>query len=149
MAELTKELMSENFKVFIHNMKLTYNDAAMSQFKSIEEANDFYKALNGVTKGTMRLEPRVKKYLLIVTEEDERYERGEVGLIYFADHPEEGKFNSIIEGDNVNELFEVNDIDGLFYQLYDGKNFEKISYGSVDYDRIEEEITEYEKTNNI
>ena len=38
----------------------------------------------------------------------------------------------------------MNDIEGLFYQLYDAKNFEKISYGSIDYDRIEEEIVEYE-----
>ena len=144
MTELNKELISENFKVFIHNMKLTYNDAAISQFKSIEEVNDFYKALNGVTKGILQLEPRDKKYLLIVTEEDERYENGEVSLTFFADHPEEGKFNSIVEGDNVNELFKVNDIEGLFYQFYDAKNFEKIRYGSIDYDRIEEEIVEYE-----
>ena len=41
---------SEEEKVFIHNMKLTYNDAAISQFKSIEEVNDFYKALNGYGK---------------------------------------------------------------------------------------------------
>lgn len=144
MAELTKELMKEKWEAFFHDMGLTYNDAVISQFRSIEEVNEFYKTLNKVTNGNLHLEPRDKRYLLIVTEEDERYENGEVGLTFFADHPEEGKFNSIVEGDDIEEIFNGNDIEGLFYQLYETKNFSKISYGSVDYDRIEEEIAEYE-----
>lgn len=149
MAELTKELMMEGVNAFFHDMGLTYDNVAISQFRSIEEVNEFYEALNKVTNGNWHLEPRDKRYLLIVTEEDERYENGEVGLTFFADHPEEGKFKCIAEGDNIEEVFNENDIEGLFYQLYETKNFSKISYGSVDYDRIEEEIAEYEKTNKI
>ena len=144
MVELNKELMMEKFKAFFHEMGLTYDDVAISKLKSIEEVNEFYEALNEVTKGNWHLEPRDKKYLLIVTEGDERYENGKVGLTFFADHPEEGNFKCIVDGDNIEELFNGNDIEGLFYQLYETKNFSKISYGSIDYDRIEEEIIEYE-----
>ena len=144
MAELTKELIMERIKAFFHEMGLTYDDEAISQLKSIEEVNEFYEALNDVTQGNWHLEHRDKKYLLIVTGEDERYENGKVGLTFFADHPEEGNFKCIVEGNNIEEIFNENDIEGLFYQLYETNGFSKSSYGSVDYDRIEEEIEEYE-----
>ena len=94
-----------------------------------------------------------KKYIMIVTSEDIRYnpnypKGGGVQLGFFADHPWEGRFECCIDGDNFDELLIEAikyDIEGLFYQLYENKSGgERISYGSVDYDRIEEEIAWYE-----
>lgn len=42
---------------------------------------------------------------------------------------------------------EGTDIEGLFYQLIDNRKGIRISYGSVDIDRIAEEISEYQKNN--
>lgn len=100
---------------------------------------------------------RNKKYVMIVTSEDDRYNPnypngGGVQLGFFADHPWEGRFECCIDGDNFEDLIENciwHDVEGIFYQLYENENGNRIGYGSVDYDRIEEEITEYEKTNNI
>ena len=92
-----------------------------------------------------------KKYVMIITSEDERYGR-EVQLDFFAGHPWEGRFECSIDGDSFEDLKENciwHDVEGLFYQLYENKNGNRIGYGSVDYDRIEEEIAEYEKTNKI
>lgn len=92
-----------------------------------------------------------KKYVMIITSEDERYDpdrsHGGVQLDFFADKPWEGRFECLIYGDDFEDLKEAmiwNDVEGLFYQFYENKNGNRISYGSVDFDRIEEEIEEYE-----
>lgn len=48
----------------------------------------------------------------------------------------------------VEDFFEESDIEGLFYQLIDNRKGTRISYGSVDVDRLTEEISEYESRNN-
>ena len=69
-----------------------------------------------------------KKYVMIVTSEDERYRRT-VQLGFFADSPWQGRFECCIDGDNFRELseeIEKADVEGLFYQLYeneDGKSY--------------------------
>ena len=93
-----------------------------------------------------------QKYVMIVTSEDERYNPnypngGGVQLGFFADHPWEGRFECLIAGDNVNELGEEIKrcgCEGLFYQLYENENGNRIGYGTVFYDAIEEDIEEYE-----
>lgn len=93
-----------------------------------------------------------KKYVMIVTSEDERYNPnypvgGGVQLGFFADNPWEGRFECLIEGDNADELGEEIkrcDCEGLFYQLYENEIGNRIGYGTVFYDAIEEDIEEYE-----
>ena len=83
-----------------------------------------------------------KKYVMIVTSEDDRYDR-EVGLDFFADAPWEGRFECCIDGDNFNDLIEnciLHDVEGLFYQLYENEYGNRIGYGVVDYDAIEDDI---------
>lgn len=96
-----------------------------------------------------------KKYCMIVYAEDERYGNG-YGLEYFSNNPAEGILNDIVFGDNVDELknsSDGHDNEGLFYILYklskNGYRVEtgkKISYGTVDWSSIEEEIEETEIT---
>lgn len=98
-----------------------------------------------------------KKYVMIVTSEDERYNPnypvgGGVQLGFFAENPWEGRFECFFDGNNMDDIAEEIErcgCEGLFYQLYENENGNRIGYGSVDYDRIEEEIEEYEKKNNI
>ena len=74
-----------------------------------------------------------KKYVMIVTSEDERYNPNAphdgvgVQLGFFVDHPWEGRFECCIDGDNFRELSE---------------EIEK-----ADYDAIQDEIDEYEAKN--
>lgn len=87
-----------------------------------------------------------KKYVMIVTSEDERYGK-EVQLDFFADRPWEGRFECCIDGDNFYDLRKnciEYDVEGLFYQLYENNYGERIGYGIVDFDAIEDEIAEYE-----
>lgn len=100
---------------------------------------------------------RCKKYVMIVTSEDERYNPeyprdGGVPLLYFADNPWEGIFECVIEGNDYNELMNEaakKDVDGLFYQLYENENGKRIGYGSIDPDIIHDEIIESEKANKL
>lgn len=87
-----------------------------------------------------------KKYVMIITSEDERYHRI-VQLGFFTDHPWEGRFECCIDGDNFRELCEEikkADVEGLFYQLYENEYGNRIGYGVVDCDAIEDDINEYE-----
>lgn len=86
-----------------------------------------------------------KKYVMIVTSEDDRYNPNApydgvgVQLGFFADNPWEGRFECCIDGDSFGELceeMERTDVGGLFYQLYENKYGNRISYGTIDYDAI-------------
>lgn len=97
-----------------------------------------------------------KKYVMIVTSEDDRYNPNApydgvgVQLGFFADNPWEGRFECCIDGDSFGELceeMERTDVGGLFYQLYENKYGNRISYGTIDYDAIQDEIDEYEDKN--
>lgn len=93
-----------------------------------------------------------QKYIMMVTSEDERYNPnypngGGVQLGFFADHPWEGRFECFIAGDDHKELMEEIarcGCEGLFYQLYENENGNRIGYGVVDCDAIEDDINEYE-----
>lgn len=61
----------------------------------------------------------MRKYTMIVTEEDDRYTFCEKGLCYYADHPWEGSLSSIVFGDTAEELMGNGSNEGLFYQLYE------------------------------
>lgn len=86
-----------------------------------------------------------KKYVMIVTSEDERYENDEVQLDFFWDNPWEGLLVDIVYGDSWDELFGDGHNEGLFYQLYSTETGERIGYGSLDPDSPREEIEEFEK----
>lgn len=45
-----------------------------------------------------------KKYVMIVTAEDERYGTAGYGLDFFANSPAEGILNDIVYGDDLDEL---------------------------------------------
>ena len=94
-----------------------------------------------------------KKYVMIVTSEDDRYNPNApydgvgVQLGFFADHPWEGRFECFIAGDDHKELIEEIarcGCEGLFYQLYENEYGNRIGYGVVDCDAIEDDINEYE-----
>lgn len=93
-----------------------------------------------------------QKYVMMVTSEDERYNPnypngGGVQLGFFADHPWEGRFECFIAGDDHKELMEEIArcrCEGLFYQLYENEYGNRIGYGVVDCDAIEDDINEYE-----
>lgn len=95
-----------------------------------------------------------KKYIMIVTAEDERYGKPGYGLDFFANNPWEGILNDIVFGDNLAELMissDGEDNEGLFYMLYAMESEPdaiasgtKIGSGAVDWSVIEEEIQEYE-----
>ena len=90
-----------------------------------------------------------KKYTMIVTEEDERYETGERSLGFFADDPFEGRLSDIVFGDNADELLKSSDghdNEGLFYILYTNDGGKRIGSGVIEYDSIDEDIEEYEAT---
>ena len=96
-----------------------------------------------------------KKYVMIVTAEDERYGTAGYGLDFFANSPAEGILNDIVYGDNLEELMVSSDgesNEGLFYLLYRMKKNDsgistgiKIGSGTVDWSAIEEEILLEEK----
>ena len=89
-----------------------------------------------------------KKYVMIVTEEDERYDGGnEKQLSFYSDNPFEGLLSDIVYGNNVDELRQSEDghsNEGLFYVLYSIADGRRIGSGSVDFDAIQEEIEAYE-----
>lgn len=85
-----------------------------------------------------------KKYIMIVTSEDERYGTEGYQLSYWSDNPWDGLFVDAVCGDTEEELFEQGDYEGLFYQLYSNETGERISYGMIDC-YISEEFDEYER----
>lgn len=84
-------------------------------------------------------------YTMIITKETS--ECPEKSLNYFADRPWKGTYVKTLVGNTVEDFFEETDIEGLFYQLIDNRKGIRISHGSVDIDRIAEEISEYQKNN--
>lgn len=92
-----------------------------------------------------------KKYMMIVTEEDERYDGKNVQLSFYANNPFEGKLSDIVYGDDADELrisSDGHDNEGLFYVLYATKDGTRVGYGTVEFSAIEEEIEEYEENNS-
>lgn len=86
-----------------------------------------------------------KKYVMIVTSEDERYGHDGIQLDFFWDNPWEGLLVDIVYGDSYDELFGNGDYEGLFYQLYSTETGERIGYGELDPNSPREEIEEFEK----
>lgn len=85
-----------------------------------------------------------KKYMMIVTSEDERYRRV-CDLDFFMENPWEGLLEEVVFGNNADELYGDGRNEGLFYQLYHMETGKRISYGTLDPDYPEEEIEEWEK----
>lgn len=86
-----------------------------------------------------------KKYMMIVTEEDDRYDAEDgYDCDFYADHPWEGNLIDIVYGNNIDELRGNGENEGMFYMLYLAENGERIGYGCVDFDTIEETILRYE-----
>lgn len=90
-------------------------------------------------------EDQSQAYMMIITKETAEYP--EKSLNYFADRPWNGTYVKTLVGNTVEDFFEETDIEGLFYQLIDNRKGIRISHGSVDIDRIAEEISEYQKNN--
>lgn len=88
---------------------------------------------------------REKKYVMIITAEDERYDRGEAGLDFFSNHPWEGVLENILIGNNFEELYNDGSCEGLFFQLYSTDSGKCISRGTLDPNSPKEEIEEFEK----
>ena len=86
-----------------------------------------------------------KKYVMIVTSEDERYGHDGIQLDFFGDNPWEGLLVDIVYGDSWDELFSDGHNEGLFYQLYSTETGERIGYGGLDPNSPREEIDEFEK----
>lgn len=87
-----------------------------------------------------------KKYVMIVTAEDEQYEKGQKGLDFFMNYPWEGELVGIVYGDSFEKLYENGKYEGLFYQLYDIFSGVRISFGTLDPDSPREEIMQWEDT---
>ena len=85
------------------------------------------------------------KYMMIVTAEDERYEKGEVQLDFFMEEPWEGVLEDIVFGNNAQELFGNGEYEGLFYQVYETETGTRIGWGTIDCYYPKEEIEEWEK----
>lgn len=85
------------------------------------------------------------KYVMLVTSEDERYRRGEVGLDFFINRPWEGILEEIIFGNSAEELYGNGGNEGLFYQVYDTETGKRIGYGTIDPNYPREDIEEWEK----
>lgn len=86
-----------------------------------------------------------KKYVMIVTEEDERYDGKCYDCDFYANAPWEGNLSDIVYGDNIDELRKNGENEGFFYMLYSTETGERFSYGSIDFEYVETEIVEYEK----
>ena len=86
-----------------------------------------------------------KKYVMIVTSEDERYERGECDLSFYGGNPWEGRLVEVVFGDSFEELMGDGHNEGLFQQTYSMDTGERLSYGFLDDITPREEIEEYEK----
>lgn len=90
-----------------------------------------------------------KKYVMIVTEEDDRYDGRHYDCGFYANAPWEGNLSDIVYGDNVDELrigSDAKDNEGLFYMLYSTSDGRRIGSGTIGFDAIEEEIIDYEET---
>lgn len=85
-----------------------------------------------------------KKYVMIVTSEDERYGRDGIQLDFFWDNPWEGILEDIVFGDSYKELTCNGKYEGLFQQTYDIKTGTRLSYGGIDDLTPKEEIEEWE-----
>ena len=85
-----------------------------------------------------------KKYVMIVTEEDERYDGKCYDCDFYANAPWEGNLSDIVYGDNIDELRGNGEHEGLFYMLYLAENGKRIGYGCIGFDAIEETISTYE-----
>lgn len=85
-----------------------------------------------------------KKYYMIVTEEDANYDSGKHGLSYFADAPWKGVIVGVFEGDTADELFAHGENEGLFYQLFASETGDRIGYGVIDPDSLNEDIERFE-----
>ena len=84
--------------------------------------------------------------MMIITKKTAKYPKK--SLDYFAARPWKGTYVKTLVGNTVEDFFEETDIEGLFYQLIDNRKGIRISHGSVDIDRIAEEISEYQRVNN-
>ena len=63
---------------------------------------------------------------------------------FYTEHPWEGNLIDIVYGNNIDELRGNGENEGMFYMLYLAENGERIGYGCVDFDTIEETILRYE-----
>lgn len=96
-----------------------------------------------------------KKYVMIVTAEDERYGTAGYGLDFFANSPAEGILNDIVYGDDLDELMVSSDgesNEGLFYLLYRMKKNEsgistgiKIGSGTEKNEMFDEAVALFKK----
>ena len=84
----------------------------------------------------------MRKYTMIVTEEDDRYTLCEKGICYYADHPWEGNLSSIVFGDTAEELMGNGANEGLFYQLYETSSGNRVGTGIVNIDLLVDDISE-------
>lgn len=85
-----------------------------------------------------------KKYVMIVTSEDERYRRNGIQLDFFWDNPWEGRLEDVVFGDSYEELTCNGKYEGLFQQTYDIETGTRLSYGGIDNLTPKEEIEEWE-----
>lgn len=131
-TEKTMKLMREKCK-HIFDDKSARNEMLEDMAFEIKEAIQKAK------------EDQSTAYMMIITKETDEYP--EKSLNYFADRPWKGTYVKTLVGNTVEDFFEETDIEGLFYQLIDNRKGIRISHGSVDIDRIAEEISEYQKNN--
>lgn len=131
-TEKTMKLMREKCK-HIFDDKSARNEMLEDKAFEIKEAIQKTK------------EDQSPAYTMIITKETS--ECPEKSLNYFADRPWKGTYVKTLVGNTVEDFFEETDIEGLFYQLIDNRKGIRISHGSVDIDRIAEEISEYQKNN--
>lgn len=86
-----------------------------------------------------------KKYVMIVTSENDRYGDDEYDLSFYADSPHEGLLEDIVYGNTFKELFGDASNEGLFYQLYSTLTGERIGSGVLDPCSPQDEIDEFER----
>lgn len=87
-----------------------------------------------------------KKYTLIITSEDSRYSNGEKQLSFYSENPWEGCLEGILNFDNISELNQPGEYEGLFYQLYSNESGLRIGYGTIDPDYPRLDIEQFEKS---
>lgn len=96
-----------------------------------------------------KLKKNQSKYVMIVTSEDERYDRGETNLGFYACEPWEGLLKKVVYGNDFEELYGDGRDEGLFYQVYERKTGKRIGYGTIDPDYPREDIEEWEKEKSL
>lgn len=131
-TEKTMKLMREKCK-HIFDDKSARNEMLEDKAFEIKEAIQKAK------------EDQSPAYMMIITKKTAKYPKK--SLNYFADRPWKGTYVKTLVGNTAEDFFEGTDIEGLFYQLIDNRKGIRISHGSVDIDRIAEEISEYQKNN--